>query len=368
VPSKPPNLHAACRAEVAQCSSVIDTPRFDGLELRLVTLRRRPAAGPCALRQPRSLRHAAHQARRHALRGRPAAGPRTLRQRRACEATTPEQRHATEWVRSRGHGSAPRCWRTPRATRPRRTSNEVAGQCPRLAESLLRDGRFSGRVSAAASAVLLQPFDVGQVPRVVRCATAASAVASQLPLQRCFCSLYAAGIGRPASFAARRPLQRSRLSCRFSGASAVLRSRRCWRTPRATRPRRTSNEVAGQCPRLAESLLRDGRFSGRVSAAASAVLLQPFDVGQVPRVVRCATAASAVASQLPLQRCFCSLSAAGIGCPASLLRDGHYNGRVSAAVTTVAPTISLAVELAQRTSTSGGPLPSLGGVVTARRP
>ena len=32
--------------------------------------------------------------------------------------------------------------------------------------------------------------------------------------------------------------------------------------------------MAGQCPRLAESLLRDGRFSGRVSAAASAVLLQ----------------------------------------------------------------------------------------------
>jgi hypothetical protein len=145
-------------------------------------------------------------------------------------------------VRSRGHGSAPRCWRTPRATRPRRTSNEVAGQCPRLAESLLRDGRFSGRVSAAASAVLLQPFDVGQVPRVV---------------------------------AARRPLQRSRLSCRFSGASTDF-------TPRASAAPRRS--------------LRDGRFSGRVSAAASAVLLQSC------------------------------VHVVGLGRSTSLLRDDHFTG------------------------------------------
>jgi hypothetical protein len=73
---------------------------------------------------------------------------------------------------------------------------------------LLRDGRFSCRISAAASAVLLQPFDVGQMPRVV---------------------------------AARRPLQRSRLSCRFSGASAVF-------TPRASAAPRRS--------------LRDGHFTG----------------------------------------------------------------------------------------------------------
>ena len=117
------------------------------------------------------------------------------------------------------------------------------------------------------------------------CATAASAVASQLPLQRCFYSPLT-WVKCPASFAARRPLQRSRLSCRFSGASAVLRG--------SSAPRRC-----------------------------------------------CATAITMVASQRPLQRCICSLSAAGIGCPASLLRDGHYNGSVSAAVTTVAPTISL---------------------------
>jgi hypothetical protein len=57
-----------------------------------------------------------------------------------------------------------------------------------------------------------------------------------------------------------------------------------------------------KCP---ASLLCDGRFSGRVSAAASAVLLQSLRRGhRPPRVARCAAAASAVASQLPLQRCF----------------------------------------------------------------
>ena len=50
----------------------------------------------------------------------------------------------------------------------------------------------------------------------------------------------------------------------------------------------------------------------------------------------CATAIGVVASQRPLQRSrLCSFSAAGLGRPASMLRDGHYNGRVSAAVTTV---------------------------------
>jgi len=155
------------------------------------------------------------------------------------------------------------------------------------------------------------------------CATAASAVASQLPLQRCFYSPLT-WVKCPASFAARRPLQRSRLSCRFSGASAVF-------TPRASAAPRRS--------------LRDGRFSGRVSAAASAVLLQSLRRGhRPPRVVRCATAASAVASQLPLQRCFCSLAfksmLAHTPCDSP---SAHFKR-------------------------SGGPMPSPGGVVTARRP
>ena len=86
------------------------------------------------------------------------------------------------------------------------------------------------------------------------CPAAASAVASQLPLHRCF----------------------------YSPLTWV------------------------KCP---ASLLRDGRFSGRVSAAASAVLLQTFTPrASSARVVRCATTASAVASQLPLQWCFCSLA------------------------------------------------------------
>jgi hypothetical protein len=52
----------------------------------------------------------------------------------------------------------------------------------------------------------------------------------------------------------------------------------------------------------------------------------------------CATAIKMIASRRTLQRSrLCSLSAAGLGRPASLLRDGHYNGRVSAAVTTVSP-------------------------------
>jgi hypothetical protein len=117
---------------------------------------------------------------------------------------------------------------------------------------------------------------------------------------------------------ARRPLQRPRLSCRYSGAStSLLRGssapRRCCST--------AASAVASQLPlqrcfyspftwvKCSASLLFDGRFSGRVSAAASAVLLQSLRRGhRPPRVIRCATAASAVASQLPLQRCFCRLA------------------------------------------------------------
>ena len=100
------------------------------------------------------------------------------------------------------------------------------GPAPSLGEVVtarrpLQRPRLSCRYSGASTALLRG----SSAPRRC-CATAASAVASQLPLQRCFYSLYAAGIGHPASFAARRPLQRSRLSCRFSGASADSRSRR----------------------------------------------------------------------------------------------------------------------------------------------
>jgi len=63
-------------------------------------------------------------------------------------------------------------------------------------------------------------------------------------------------------------------------------------------------QVAGHCPRSAESLLRDGHYNGRVSAAVTTV---------APTI-----------SLLTW-----------VKCPASMLRDGHYNGRVSAAVTTV---------------------------------
>jgi len=215
----------------------------------------------------------------------------------------------------------------------------------------LRDGRFSGRVSAAASAVLLQScvqVDVGAHPvrlalgalqtkwranalawRSRYCATAASAVASQLPLQRCFYSPLT-WVKCPASFAARRPLQRSRLSCRFSGASAVFpprasaAPRRCCATAitmvASRRPLQRSRlqsalrssslsalqQVAGHCPRSAESLLRDGHRNGRVSAAVTTV---------APTI-----------SLLTW-----------VKCPASMLRDGHYNGSVAAAVTTVSP-------------------------------
>ena len=154
---------------------------------------------------------------------------------------------------------------------------QVAGHCPRSAESLLRDGHNNGSVSAAVTTVAptisfltwvkcpasmlrnghyndsvsaavktvhMQSFRRGhRLPRVVRCATAASAVASQLPLQRCFCShaftsmLAHTPCDSPSAHfkrscgpmpspggvvTARRPLQRSRLSCRFSGASTAL--------------------------------------------------------------------------------------------------------------------------------------------------
>jgi hypothetical protein len=80
---------------------------------------------------------------------------------------------------------------------------------------------------------------------------------------------------------ARRPLQRPRLSCRYSGAStALLRG--------SSAPRRC-----------------------------------------------CATAASAVASQLPLQRCFYSLYATGVAAPRRSLRDCRFSGRVSAAASAV---------------------------------
>ena len=87
--------------------------------------------------------------------------------------------------------------------------------------------------------------------------------------------------------ASRRPLQRSRLQSvlRSSSLSAL-------------------QQVAGHCPRSAESLLRDGHYNGRVSAAVTTV---------APTI-----------SLLTW-----------VKCPASMLRDGHYNGRVSAAVTTV---------------------------------
>ena len=161
------------------------------------------------------------------------------------------------------------------------------------------------------------------------CATAASAVASQLPLQRCFYSPLT-WVKCPASFAARRPLQRSRLSCRFSGASAVFpprasaAPRRCCATAitmvASRRPLQRSRlqsalrssslsalqQVAGHCPRSAESLLRDGHRNGRVSAAVTTV---------APTI-----------SLLTW-----------VKCPASMLRDGHYNGSVAAAVTTVSP-------------------------------
>jgi hypothetical protein len=85
--------------------------------------------------------------------------------------------------------------------------------------------------------------------------------------------------------ASRRPLQRSRLQSvlRSSSLSAL-------------------QQVAGHCPRSAESLLRDGHYNGRVSAAVTTV---------APTI-----------SLLTW-----------VKCPASMLRDGHYNGRVSAAVT-----------------------------------
>ena len=63
-------------------------------------------------------------------------------------------------------------------------------------------------------------------------------------------------------------------------------------------------QVAGHCPRSAESLLRDGHYNGSVSAAV--------------------TTAAPTINLLTW-----------VKCPASMLRDGHYNGRVSAAVTTV---------------------------------
>ena len=134
----------------------------------------------------------------------------------------------------------------------------------------------------------------------------------------------------PASFAARRSLQRSRLSCRFSGASAVFpprasaAPRRCCATAitmvASRRPLQRSRlqsalqssslsalqQVAGHCPRSAESLLRDGHRNGRVSAAVTTV---------APTI-----------SLLTW-----------VKCPASMLRDGHYNGSVAAAVTTVSP-------------------------------
>ena len=64
--------------------------------------------------------------------------------------------------------------------------------------------------------------------------------------------------------------------------------------------------MAGHCPRSAESLLRDGHYNGRVSAAVTTV---------APTI-----------SILTW-----------VKCPESMLRDGHYNGRVSAAVTTASP-------------------------------
>ena len=77
------------------------------------------------------------------------------------------------------------------------------------------------------------------------------------------------------------------------------------------------------------------RLSGRYNGLAYAVF--PPRASAAPRRC-CATAITMVASQRPLQRSrLCSLSAAGLGRPASLLRDGHYNGRVSAAVKTASP-------------------------------
>ena len=89
--------------------------------------------------------------------------------------------------------------------------------------------------------------------------------------------------------ASRRPLQRSRLQSALQSSSLSA-----------------LQQVAGHCPRSAESLLRDGHRNGRVSAAVTTV---------APTI-----------SLLTW-----------VKCPASMLRDGHYNGRVSAAVTTVSP-------------------------------
>jgi hypothetical protein len=61
--------------------------------------------------------------------------------------------------------------------------------------------------------------------------------------------------------------------------------------------------VAGHCPRSVESLLRDGHYNGSVSAAVTTV------APTISLLTR-------------------------VKCPASMLRDGHYNDNASAAVTT----------------------------------